>query len=260
MWEPLYCAESEYDTLPESKRGHLNKVALLCAEFAGDMFPDEASSIQAHGVGYLLGLWHDLGKFSCEFQNYLKKNNADSHVGETTGRVDHSTAGAQYAAKECNDGFNGAFLASLIAAHHSGLDNAGHLFGERLFKPVCQWEPFAQSSGVLTKRQPFIVPFSKQAAEQAGADFCIPFLMRLFFSCLTDADALATESFCNPESAFLRRGKDMAKEGILAQMGASLDAYFKSKFGRTATPVNCAREGVRRDCLAAADEAPGFFR
>jgi len=261
-WEPLYCAEGEWERLPEEKRGHLNKVARLCARFAGEMFAKAPAQKQAERVGFLLGLWHDLGKFSAEFQSYLKNagERADAQTaesGDRFGKVDHSTAGAHYAAREWDTGFNGAFLASLIAAHHAGLDNAGHLFGDRLGKSLCQWRAAAEASGVLSQEKSMVVPFSPEAAKQAGGEFCVPFLMRLFFSCLTDADALATEGFCNPERAALRGGGDTA--ALLEQMRACLESHFAEKFGAPTTPVNRARENVRRDCLEAAALPPGFF-
>ena len=46
--------------------------------------------------GQLVGLWHDLGKFSDAFQDYLRASSplgGGAHAGEISGRVDHSTAG-----------------------------------------------------------------------------------------------------------------------------------------------------------------------
>ena len=44
--------------------------------------------------GYLAALWHDIGKYSQDFQNMIQaKNGLDAHI-EPKSRVDHSTAGA----------------------------------------------------------------------------------------------------------------------------------------------------------------------
>jgi CRISPR-associated endonuclease/helicase Cas3 len=48
------------------------------------------------------GLWHDLGKYSSEFQRRIKSVSGydpEAHLEGTVGRVDHSTAGAQYAVR-----------------------------------------------------------------------------------------------------------------------------------------------------------------
>jgi len=56
------------------------------------------------------GLWHDLGKYSDDFQRRIR--------GDPR-RVDHSTAGAQHAVSELGD--PGRLLAYCIAGHHAGL-------------------------------------------------------------------------------------------------------------------------------------------
>src|SRR6266542_2988047 len=72
---------------------HLGDVADLAERFA--------SVFDSGTWGRLLGEWHDLGKYSDAFQGYLR-GSSDPDSGEenaTPGRVDHSTFGAQHAAK-----------------------------------------------------------------------------------------------------------------------------------------------------------------
>src|SRR3990167_9764174 len=69
----------------------------------------------------LAGLWHDLGKYSNEFQHYIKTvsgYDAEAHIEGKPGRVDHSTAGAIHAIRKLNQ--HGRILAYLIAGHHAG--------------------------------------------------------------------------------------------------------------------------------------------
>ena len=75
---------------------HLIGVSLLAGEFA--------RKIGLADQGELMGLLHDLGKYSEEFQNYLKSAvellNPDEDeefvdAKGLKGKVDHSTAGAQ---------------------------------------------------------------------------------------------------------------------------------------------------------------------
>ncbi|MGP2526578.1 CRISPR-associated endonuclease Cas3'' [Acidaminococcus sp. LBK-2] len=74
---------------PEGKRppqlllDHLQQVARLAEEFAPTPEMKEAAR--------QCGLYHDAGKYSADFQKYL--------LGQTHGRVDHSTAGVQLLAK-----------------------------------------------------------------------------------------------------------------------------------------------------------------
>ena len=85
--------------------------------------------------GELIGLLHDLGKYSQEFQNYLKSAvellNPDEDeefvdAKGLKGKVDHSSAGAQLIWRELSKQGQigqivGQVLALCIASHHSGL-------------------------------------------------------------------------------------------------------------------------------------------
>ena len=90
---------------------HSRGVEYLASEFAAQFNSADWAS--------LAGLWHDLGKYSTEFQQYIKSvSGYDAHI-EAPGRVDHSTAGAIHAMRQFNQ--HGRILAYLIAGHHGGL-------------------------------------------------------------------------------------------------------------------------------------------
>ncbi len=92
---------------------HLHQTATLAGQFA--------SVFSGQDWAYLAGLWHDLGKYSDEFQRYIKTvsgYDAEAHI-EGVNRVDHSTAGALYAMRQL--GARGRILTYLIAGHHAGL-------------------------------------------------------------------------------------------------------------------------------------------
>src|SRR5207244_1646597 len=87
--------KSEWETL-DVHAGHVSEYA---RSFAG--------AFGASNWGELLGRWHDLGKRSDDFQNYLCFT-ADPDAAEnedTVGRVDHSTFGARYAVKRVGGHF-----------------------------------------------------------------------------------------------------------------------------------------------------------
>ena len=51
-----------------------------------------ANAFNAGNWGYLAGLWHDLGKYSWEFQERLLAiSDPDAHIETKPGRPDHST-------------------------------------------------------------------------------------------------------------------------------------------------------------------------
>jgi len=93
-----------------------------------------AAKIGLQDQGELIGLLHDLGKYSDEFQLYLKSavglidQDEDEFVDAKgkKGKVDHSTAGAQVVWQElakCGEigRIVGQILALCIVSHHSGL-------------------------------------------------------------------------------------------------------------------------------------------
>jgi CRISPR-associated endonuclease/helicase Cas3 len=115
----------------QSLAQHLTGVASLAETFAGKLGLGQ--------VGELLGLLHDLGKYSQAFQTYLKSAigalNQDEDedwvdAASLKGKVDHSTAGAQMAWRALtvdrkSDPATAQFVAQIIAlciaSHHSGM-------------------------------------------------------------------------------------------------------------------------------------------
>ncbi len=93
-----------------------------------------AVKINLEPQGELIGLLHDVGKYSDAFQTYLKsavgliKQDEDEFVDARglKGKVDHSTAGAQLVWRELSGQGSmgrivGQILGLCIASHHSGL-------------------------------------------------------------------------------------------------------------------------------------------
>jgi len=265
-WEPLFThfgegeSECQHATCQKCEsmapnHGHLNKVAYWTAKFAAEMFPaDSEESKTAHQWGYLTGLWHDLGKFAPEWQNYLATK-ADPHTSEGTGtpakREDHSTAGAAFthALPPC-----GSLMSYLIAGHHAGLANGTpDLFNQRIGKTINEWKNHAQAAGVPLDEK---IPSPPLTRPHAGSD-AMAFMLRYLFSCLVDADFLATESFMAPDRTSLRQPWPT---DIIDQLVTTLETHLASKFSNAEpSPVNQARESVRHDCQNAASQPPGFF-
>src|SRR5690606_21252880 len=94
---------------------HLSAVA--------DGAESNARAFEAGEWGRVAGMWHDLGKYSLAFQDYLRRAaDPDVHSADALPRTDHSTAGAQHAATQF--GGLGHLVAYVIAGHHAGLADA----------------------------------------------------------------------------------------------------------------------------------------
>lgn len=105
---------------------HLLGVADKAKGFAAKLSLDEQ--------GELIGLLHDLGKYSAQFQTYIQSaiglinEDEDDYVDAhgLKGKIDHSSAGAQLIWEELSKQGDlgkivGQILALCIASHHSGL-------------------------------------------------------------------------------------------------------------------------------------------
>jgi CRISPR-associated endonuclease/helicase Cas3 len=238
-WEPLLV--------------HLRRVA----EGEGLLLQGASQFAEAFGAaewGRLLGLWHDLGKYSEAFQDYLNVSVTgvrDVHRSEMVDRVDHSTAGAQHAA---NQGFPGSLLAYCIAGHHAGLpDNVRAESGlsARLKKRI---EPIDAAPSELLAI-PLPIPPKLRGNQQFRA-FPIAFFTRMLFSCLVDADFLATEWFMSPDRASRRPVAGATPAQLLPRLDQHLARLQR---GADDTPVNQHRREVLAACREKAKLAPGFF-
>ena len=224
---------------------HLRRVAELAHSFA--------DAFNAGEWGYLAGLWHDLGKYSEEFQNYLLLNHdPDAHIETKPGKVDHSTAGAQHAfGKSQNEG---KLIAYTIAGHHAGLlngkGNEASCLAERLKKKIAAFdacpEHFRQFP-ILQK-----IPFS---LDKKRSCFQLSLFTRMIYSCLVDADFLDTERFIDGEKAEWRQGCPS-----LATLHDRLTAYLATFASKAApTPINLHRADILKHCIEAAEWQPGLF-
>ena len=267
-WEPLFtpfstainqCLNSSC-LLCESllvQHGHLNKVAWWTAKFARDMFSKEIDRNVAYQWGYILGLWHDLGKFSAEFQAYLLRATGMSDEIKSSGKVDHSTAGAQVAIEQFK--VLGHFIAYGIAGHHSGLLDAetGASMRARLQKLLPTFKVGAPSEIIRDQSIPQLPQFlKKQLSPQVDA-FGAQFFTRMLYSCLIDADFLATEAFINPKQAASRQSTPI---NALTQIDQLITSHIL-KFGKPDINdiVNQKRAQVVNDCIAKSEMLPGLF-
>jgi CRISPR-associated endonuclease/helicase Cas3 len=198
------------------------------------------------------GLLHDVGKYSDAFQR---------QIAEDVGRVDHATGGTREAVKVYGKEF-GHLLAYGIAGHHAGLPNGGSA------------DESALLSRLETKRIPaghdrwkgrINLPDPAATATELAAfaqhrratftGFSRTFLARMIFSCLVDADFLATEWFYDRGKFHARR-----RPHAPAARASVLRAYLDEMVGAAAaSEINQPRAAILEACRAAAQKEPGVF-
>lgn len=187
---------------------HLTGTAELAKQFA--------AAFGAEEDGYLLGLLHDIGKYSDAFQHRL-----DGGV-----RVDHSTAGAKEA---CAHGVG--YLALAIAGHHGGIPNFGSradtqndaTLSGRLKRDL---EPYDDWKTEVTL--PPVKPFNMR---EFNTGFRLSFYIRMLFSCLVDADFIDTETFM--DGALAPRGNYDALPALLDRLETYIAPWYPPKTSST---------------------------
>jgi len=253
QWEPLVV--------------HLTAVARRAAGY-GSVFGCER-------LAELAGWWHDLGKASSAFQNGvlgagLDEAESDGVVERDAplrsgaARVDHSTFGARHAAETLPRPF-GPMLAYAIAGHHGRLpdwDGTGSrsTLRARLDERVVRIEPIDSPAEAVPEVQPSeLVPrgFDLAKDQQARA-FQIATLTRMIYSALIDADRLATEAFCSPDKAVLRRDATPPAEELLERLNGYIDTLCRSRV-EDPSPVDARRAEVLRACREKATQPAGVF-
>ena len=222
---------------------HLKGTAELAKSFADAFGSGE--------WGYLAGLWHDIGKYSEDFQNMLLAS-ADAHIETKPGRVDHSTAGALHSTEKFKKA--GRIFSYLIAGHHAGLADwqtaeAGNKsLIQRLQNDDLLKKAFASNIPHEITEQSF--PKQKFRTSEGHALW-----IRMLYSCLVDADFLDTEAFLDPDKSKARKGYQSLNELL-----PLFETYMERKqAGADDTTVNKQRTEILRQCIAKSSHKPAIF-
>lgn len=209
----------------------------------------EGAAIHATPFGWaevarVAGRLHDIGKASAEFQDYIR--------GGSAAGPDHASAGAVKAAATYGSPL-GRVLSLVIAGHHSGLADPDTL-DRRLAKPlpdVTGWENYA---GSLPPRASLAPDGPPQRPNSFGPAFSQSFLVRMLFSCLVDADFIATERFLHPDSP--TRGTPIAPAELRERLRNALRP-LRARASESA--LSAIRSEILDHAEGKAAEPPGLF-
>jgi len=253
---------------------HLSESSELCGVFAG--------KIGMPQTGKLGGLMHDFGKYSSEFQEYIRlctentdyDQDTENFLNAQKGKIDHSTAGAQFLLNHCKDKAVLAILSECIVSHHSGLIDAVSPGGvdkleERLNKDYSRTfytEALSKcdksvhrtakeiiESGELEKELRLIIGTLPKNPEVCRY-FALTLLVRFLFSCVLDADRTGTIDFEYPDKKALRLN---AQYPSWQEFADELEEYLQ-KF-KTSSRVDKIRHSISEQCLKTGSESQGIY-
>lgn len=224
-------------------KSHLDEVAKMTEK--------RAAKFGAAKLGKIIGLAHDLGKYSEAFQKRLDG---------ACEKVDHKTAGAQEVYRRFGKSIGNA-LAFIIAGHHGGLPDGnkgapGNL-PERLARTdIPDYQAYAGEIKIpgLNNHDLAGMPTSKAPTMAA---FSFSFCIRMMYSCLVDADFLDTERFMNMER-YIKRPVSVPMETLLKQFEKKIK-FLEKHNRKDPSVINTTRQAILERCLAMAESNPGFF-
>ncbi len=241
---PYYAHATDGKTKWQSVKDHLFNTAAIAARLGGE--------IGLADFAYLVGLLHDIGKYSQAFQRRLRGASV---------RVDHSTAGAVEVIKRFQSSHQQQMIASILAycitGHHGGLldygsvidlESAGTLQA-RLKKPLEDYSAYREDVELSNIRFPPYIPI-KPIRDQVW--FSLSFFTRMIYSLLVDADFIETETFMSA---------DIKPRGEYPTIPVLLNKYdqFLESFSNPQTAIARQRTATLRLCISSASEKPGFF-
>ena len=271
-------------------KNHLFETSELSGQFA--------KKVELSEIGKIMGLLHDFGKASDEFQDYLRSAigitnpDEDDYVDYKAkkGKIDHSTAGSQLIIEKlASRGQNGKimaqFLALAIASHHSGLidclkPDGFNEFERRITKDKSSTHveearrKMADIEKLLDEllsqliEDKFIQKISIEMKEKDDSKLNLLFkhglLARFLLSCLLDADRLNTADFECPNNQITRNyGKYISWDTLIERLEAKYEEYAQitaqMKSGK-ALEVNQLRAQVAQACLEAAAKKRGIYQ
>ncbi|HNH51854.1 MAG TPA: CRISPR-associated helicase Cas3' [Nitrosomonas sp.] len=228
---------------------HLERVSYLAGQ--------SATTFGSEDWARIAGLWHDLGKYREKFQQYIKSASgydAEAHIEDATGRVDHSTAGAIHAIEKL--GLQGRILAYLIAGHHAGLPDWNNAEGSQsvLFQRIQNGKQNGYLQEALDAMPPAEI-LNQSRPQSLPPNGSLALWLRMLFSCLVDADFLDTEAFMDDKRSGLRSWYPS-----IVALKSAFDQHMADKAANAKdSDVNRIRAEVLRQCREKAKLPSGLF-
>lgn len=217
----------------QTVKEHLLNTAELAEKFSAE--------IGFNSLGNIVGLLHDLGKFSDEFLNRIMNEGK---------RCDHSTAGAKYLNENLKNKFVAEALGMIIAGHHSGLLNYGYDFEfdegtyiGRMKKDIPDYSAFKNEMNF--DNLDIAMPRMKMSK------ICIFLWIKMLFSCLVDADYLDTENFMRQGEIY--REIDYSFEDMAEKLLSKLSSFKQDN------ELNKLRTDIRIKCEENGKNSTGIF-
>lgn len=271
----------ESDQTPQYLADHLLNVSKYSLGFS--------KKIRLEVAGELIGLLHDLGKYSEDFRCYihsalgLLNPDEDDYVDSRAlkGKVDHSSAGAQFIWQTLSkrgerESLIGQLLALCIASHHSGLidcldPEGSDIFGKRMKKPeekthleevqscadaeiLARARVLLDSPELIAETKNLLTALKLKERNSRPLFQQVGLAVRFLFSCLIDADRIDTANFEQKKVAANRPQGDYVPWPVLIERLEEALAEFAPRH-----PIDHLRQKISAECKDAAARSAGIY-
>jgi CRISPR-associated endonuclease/helicase Cas3 len=229
-------------------QSHVERVAELAHDFGSDI-----------GIGKLAkiaGLYHDFGKFTPKFQEYLRSQMSND---KKTKKVRHSVYGAKTLYEKYANYLPVAeLLSNCITSHHGDLRDYIAPDGEtpllvELNEHLKDMPPLEYNDADVIELFEEVKVFVKNAP---NAEFAITMLTKMIYSCLVDADRLDAYLF---ESGNIYESVNTDWDTILSSLNTHLKT-LKSKQSITSDEMSLLRETVSTQCARSGLRERGIYQ
>lgn len=226
---------------------HLDNVSNLARKFS-----------EAFGEGELaeiIGKYHDLGKYSKEFQEYI----LSGKKGQL--RIDHSTAGAQLMMNTIPKELLPVIPALCIAGHHGGIPDLGSrndgaddvtLRGriKRKVPDIPNYNAYKEEISISELSRPSNIIKTFNTMDEIGLSLYV----RMLYSCLVDADFLDTENFMSEGNVVREKFTSVDK------LCEKITQYVAEKLSNPNNEINARRCQILHQCIKCGKESEkGLF-
>jgi len=277
-----FIAHVRKDGAKQSVEDHLSDVGEIASKLA--------SKIGVSSAGKLIGLLHDFGKFSTDFQEYIGSATGLINPDEDEfvdfkglkGKIDHSSAGAQWIWENCQKWGEqgqlvGQMLALCIASHHSGLidclkpDGNNGFSGrmkkldERTHKNECMKNApqyYMEKLDTLTDKELIqnvlqqlqnVIQIKNEKLPVNIQSFNLGFWTRMLFSCLIDADRINSADFEYPENTQHRSNSSVDWSIPVNRLEQAINEFSGEK------PIDELRRNISNTCKQRAVDVQGIY-
>ncbi len=238
----------------ETLESHAQRAGRLCSEFLKPVGYSE--------IGHILGGLHDFGKASEIFAEVLEGKRV---------HVNHAYPGASLAYFRYGQKKTARTLATVIAAHHSYLDNGCILKLKELMQGTgsgCDEEGNVFSLSGMAEMKEALEIFQAEMPELMRIKIPKPvpdeeepvadmLLVRFLLSGLADADYSSSAEHFDPDYLKTHTGTTFNPEKVMGRL-LQIRAE-KQKLSASSSALNALRDQLFEDCLHAAELPPGLF-